>query len=531
MDSAYKLAIEIVADAKNFETNVSKAGDKVDDVVDKTKLAAGENSKYAQSFGSIAAGVGKFLGIAGGAAAIVGVLKTSIQSIEGPADKFESAIAGGKSALFEMQQAVATMDFSNFFKDLTEGYRRGKAFAEVMDALAEEGAYQGYKGAGLKVKSAELRAMIQDLKYSDPAAAMQASNERRKVEEELMNMTIGFAQKERDAIVENWTGTNKVQSDVAIKSYEIFKEIEEDKMSLLDMHYKRAHSQYEKQAAGEIQSWRKKQLVLAGINEDQINAYLTYQLLSTGEKDGLLKLFDAETKLNNARFEATTRYAGAIRENEMLLERQSTAADKAIQKTREAVSATGLVPTGGISMPRVSVDMSKDLAPGPDNTEAIKKANEELEKQIDLVGGLESTFTSMFVNIDDGFTAMAAAVIDGIKQIAAQLAAKAIVFGIMKMLFPGSALLEGGLKGFLGVGKSLIPGLAAGGIAYGPTIAQVGEYPGARTNPEVITPLSKLKDMIGSTTAVPHKARLQVEVGGSMYAYFDYQKRYLNNYR
>lgn len=39
--------------------------------------------------------------------------------------------------------------------------------------------------------------------------------------------------------------------------------------------------------------------------------------------------------------------------------------------------------------------------------------------------------------------------------------------------------------------------LAAGGIAYGPTQALVGEYPGARTNPEVIAPLNKLQNMIG----------------------------------
>lgn len=37
---------------------------------------------------------------------------------------------------------------------------------------------------------------------------------------------------------------------------------------------------------------------------------------------------------------------------------------------------------------------------------------------------------------------------------------------------------------------------AAGGIVYGNTFAQVGEYPGAANNPEVIAPLSKLKQLI-----------------------------------
>jgi len=37
---------------------------------------------------------------------------------------------------------------------------------------------------------------------------------------------------------------------------------------------------------------------------------------------------------------------------------------------------------------------------------------------------------------------------------------------------------------------------AAGGIVYGNTFAQIGEYPGAANNPEVIAPLSKLKQLI-----------------------------------
>ena len=41
-----------------------------------------------------------------------------------------------------------------------------------------------------------------------------------------------------------------------------------------------------------------------------------------------------------------------------------------------------------------------------------------------------------------------------------------------------------------------IPKFADGGIVYGNTIAQVGEYPGASNNPEVIAPLSKLRKIL-----------------------------------
>jgi tape measure domain-containing protein len=44
------------------------------------------------------------------------------------------------------------------------------------------------------------------------------------------------------------------------------------------------------------------------------------------------------------------------------------------------------------------------------------------------------------------------------------------------------------------------PKLAKGGLAYGETLATVGDNPNSRIDPEVIAPLSKLKNMLGSPT-------------------------------
>jgi len=52
---------------------------------------------------------------------------------------------------------------------------------------------------------------------------------------------------------------------------------------------------------------------------------------------------------------------------------------------------------------------------------------------------------------------------------------------------------------------SLIPGLAGGGLAYGPMLAMVGDNPGASSNPEVIAPLSSLQSMM-----IPQTQRIQV---------------------
>jgi hypothetical protein len=41
-----------------------------------------------------------------------------------------------------------------------------------------------------------------------------------------------------------------------------------------------------------------------------------------------------------------------------------------------------------------------------------------------------------------------------------------------------------------------VTAFADGGIVSGPTLGLMGEYPGARSNPEVIAPLDKLKSLM-----------------------------------
>lgn len=58
------------------------------------------------------------------------------------------------------------------------------------------------------------------------------------------------------------------------------------------------------------------------------------------------------------------------------------------------------------------------------------------------------------------------------------------------------------MAGLLTAGMALvnrvgIPALAQGGLAYGPTMAMVGDNKNAAIDPEVVAPLSKLKDMMG----------------------------------
>ena len=77
-------------------------------------------------------------------------------------------------------------------------------------------------------------------------------------------------------------------------------------------------------------------------------------------------------------------------------------------------------------------------------------------------------------------------------------------FSLAKMAFnvASSAAFLGPVAGIAaGVGayvwgRSLMPSFEDGGVVSGPTMGLMGEYPGAKSNPEVIAPLDKLKKII-----------------------------------
>lgn len=101
--------------------------------------------------------------------------------------------------------------------------------------------------------------------------------------------------------------------------------------------------------------------------------------------------------------------------------------------------------------------------------------------------GVKQVFSSIVSGIAGIFKAPINAIISGINS---------FIGGINKIKIPDWVPGVGG-KGF---NISTIPKLANGGIAYGNSLVNVGEYANARTNPEVIAPLNKLKSLIGDTS-------------------------------
>jgi TP901 family phage tail tape measure protein len=63
-------------------------------------------------------------------------------------------------------------------------------------------------------------------------------------------------------------------------------------------------------------------------------------------------------------------------------------------------------------------------------------------------------------------------------------------------IFTTPAFIATAVGGIIGA-FAAIPAFANGGIVSGPTMGLMGEYPGAKSNPEVIAPLNKLKNLMG----------------------------------
>lgn len=85
--------------------------------------------------------------------------------------------------------------------------------------------------------------------------------------------------------------------------------------------------------------------------------------------------------------------------------------------------------------------------------------------------------------------------------------------GITKAFAQGGilGLITGAIVSAAGISQiALIKSqpLAKGGIAYKPTNALIGEYPGARSNPEVVAPLNKLKSLLGNSGVGTVKFRI-----------------------
>ncbi len=167
----------------------------------------------------------------------------------------------------------------------------------------------------------------------------------------------------------------------------------------------------------------------------------------------------------------------------------------------------------------ISEQQALALANAAEFNEAFTSIIEE--GALNVASGI-GEFVAAFAQGNVGLGSLATLIVGTIADMAIQLGKTAIGIGIalkgivaaFKSLNPVVAIAAGVALIALGtLAKSAIANIggggdgqtafADGGIVFGPTNALIGEYIGARNNPEVVAPLDRLKDLIGDRSPQP----------------------------
>lgn len=138
------------------------------------------------------------------------------------------------------------------------------------------------------------------------------------------------------------------------------------------------------------------------------------------------------------------------------------------------------------------------------------------------VGAMEALAES-----GEGIEGMGKAILGSLKKIIGGLVKTGVAAVVTKALLssalsPFAAIALGAASGALAqamfnsiINKVKVPALAEGGVLTSPQMVLAGEYAGARTNPEIISPESKMRDVFGEVMAKYGGGGLQ---GGTLVA-------------
>ena len=109
-----------------------------------------------------------------------------------------------------------------------------------------------------------------------------------------------------------------------------------------------------------------------------------------------------------------------------------------------------------------------------------------------------------------------------------EMAAAAYMAAHAYIPFAGFAIGSGYTASALALVKSMgVTAFANGGIVSGPTLGLMGEYPGAKSNPEIIAPLDKLRSLIEPQSGMSGEVEFKIK-GRRLVGIFNKEQSYYN---
>ena len=326
------------------------------------------------------------------------------------------------------------------------------------------------------------------------------------------------------------TATSNLTAEIykQAKAKAAFTKLQELSAKMIDYELGKQQAQLSTQA--EIN-----RLYASGATASQVQGFIeSQQNLGIAAAQNAVKIqsqIDAIINMSNAQGLSIT----PITKTTTAIEKQTTAVVEAT-KAAKAADVSGFKPSEQFAAPSAptltkfrgayaSHDMTKELKKNTD--EQVKVMSDYEQKMATATDAVNSSFASLQTDAANSFAqfvadtaagdanagknfgkSMMGAIANFMQSVGAALITTAIASKAFKELIlqnpvaaaaAGVALVAGAaiLRAQLSEGPN-ITAFAEGGIVSGPTLGLMGEYPNARSNPEVIAPLDKLKGMLKS---------------------------------
>ena len=448
------------------------------------------------------------------AGALIKGAQKIIQSTQGTGDAFAQAMTGAKDAMSSLSRAVATADFDNLISNFKLAYKAGKEYEAVLDDIGDRTRSVNIYAGETKLAIMKLQTELTNTKLSD--------EERLKVVDEVTRLTMeqfrreeGLAKQRIEnekAHIKNTYNLTDAQTDQIvsyIKNYDDLTAVQQT--NIIEATKAQMAMERYMGAVGAFEGSKKwvklndaLQESVVGLSEQEKQYVLVGSVINNiidEQRDGIglviTDWLDAQTKLQ--------KYI-----NKGLMAKNMI--KDVVTETNEAyVAADKLFGTFGYApelakglMAMTDYSDYEFIAKIQATVDKVKALNDELNQSISDVitgfietlaeGGIGAAFKSIFQTIGSY------AISFGNLLLAQGLAIEAFKKSLETLqgavaIGAGIALIAAGVA--IRSMASKPPELAAGGLIYGDTLARVGEYSGASSNPEVVAPLDKLKSMLG----------------------------------
>lgn len=523
------VGVEITGSAKGFKSSAEEAKKATEEL---RKKAASNSREIERNFKMVTIAMAKVT-------AAIMIVKEGFElygkimnQTNATGDKFEIQMAKIKGTFGEVGRSIATMNFKGLGDRMADAAKAGEDLAKQMDLIFDLSLRMKLVTSGT-----ELAMVQQELIYKNKSNPWEV---RKKAAEEYLRLVkvleteqMDFAKQEvKGALLAGSVAASKIpearlrwyienikvlaENEDAVKRYlsiqknlddELAKEPGSRKWGGLEMG----------QNPEKIKAWRAELSAASDIVKNFASDYNQFGLIIDPDR---LKLTEAWANLDAVMKSAAESALKPMRTVNSLLKDETNEVKKTAKSWEEKKEAAESAFEAFSSYYR-SINAPVGAAPGsgamqrPFETPGTGGFQEDpfansqrFQDQIDLINQLQGAFEGFFAQLfqgKDAFQALKDNFVTMLNQMVAAMAARAVIFGILSLITGGAAgagaelfkAVTGGKK----FGEFISP-FAEGGIAYGSTIANVGEYSGAKSNPEVIAPLSKLKGMLGSQSIV-----------------------------